>query len=287
MATNEILPFAQAGGANVLSQVDYNADAQRLIGHQPGAARSELENKALRQASAIAAGIGQWLADKQATNVTDSLTAAQLAAMIVDSIKASSLGYAGIVSYNSAAAMAASDVGKLVLLSGAAGYTLTLLAAASVPAGSRILFRASMSGNALVTLARTGADLILAGNGYDALTGYTVRNGDQVELVSNGTNGWIVARRTNSVVGNLSTGAGWAREPNGMIWQWDQATFAGTTGNITFPIAFPTACVFLNAADWGSTGGFLGVAGGVTTTQASTLTFTSNPSSFVWLALGY
>jgi microcystin-dependent protein len=77
MATNEILTFAQAGGANVLTQAAYAADAQTLTGNQPGIARAQLVNKALRQSSAVAAGVAQFLADFQVTAITDSLTPAQ------------------------------------------------------------------------------------------------------------------------------------------------------------------------------------------------------------------
>ena len=82
MAENQILPFAYADGANVLSQSDYQADNQRLIGHQPGIARSALENKALRQATTIAAGLAQFIADGQAADVTDAKTPVEIAAML-------------------------------------------------------------------------------------------------------------------------------------------------------------------------------------------------------------
>lgn len=87
MATNEILPFG-ATSTNVLSQVDYAADAQRLIGHQPGIARDVLENKVLKQTSVMAAGVAQFISDKQANNVTDALTPAQIAAYLSDAIEA-------------------------------------------------------------------------------------------------------------------------------------------------------------------------------------------------------
>lgn len=78
MATSNILPFAQDAGANVMSDGAYSADSQRLIGNQPGIARAQLANKAWRQVSAMAAGFGLFIANRQASNVTDSLTAAQV-----------------------------------------------------------------------------------------------------------------------------------------------------------------------------------------------------------------
>ena len=86
MAENQILPFAYADGANVLSQTDYVGDNQRLIGHQPGIARSALENKALRQATLMAAGVGQFIADKQTADVTDGLTPQEVSDMLTDAL---------------------------------------------------------------------------------------------------------------------------------------------------------------------------------------------------------
>jgi len=80
MATNEILRFAETDtGTNLLTQAEYLADSQRPIGNQPGVARSKLVNKALRQSSLIAAGIAEFISDKQANNITDSLTPQNIA----------------------------------------------------------------------------------------------------------------------------------------------------------------------------------------------------------------
>lgn len=89
MATNEILPFASTNtGTNLLTQAEYAADAQRTTGHQPGIARSKLENKALRQASLLAAGLAEFIADYQANNVTDSLTPQNIADYLLAAITA-------------------------------------------------------------------------------------------------------------------------------------------------------------------------------------------------------
>jgi len=89
MATNEILPFAQGVGANVQSQVDYAAEALRDSGNVAGIARSNVNNKALRQASVIAAGVAQFMADNQPNDVTDSLTPAAIATFMEQSVAAS------------------------------------------------------------------------------------------------------------------------------------------------------------------------------------------------------
>jgi hypothetical protein len=78
MAANEILPFAQGVLANVLSQAAYSAALDRTNGNQPGLASAELVNKAMLQSSVIAAALAQFIADLQATNVTDALTPSAL-----------------------------------------------------------------------------------------------------------------------------------------------------------------------------------------------------------------
>ena len=89
MAANEILKFVETDTTtNLLTQAEYSADPQRDIGNQPGIARSKLVNKAMRQASLIAAGIAQYVADKQALDVTDELTPAQFALMMSDAFDA-------------------------------------------------------------------------------------------------------------------------------------------------------------------------------------------------------
>ncbi len=89
MATNEILPFASTDtGTNLLTQAEYTADAQRTTGNQPGIARSKLVNKSLRQASTIAAGLAEFIADWQANNVTDGLTPQQVADYLLAALTA-------------------------------------------------------------------------------------------------------------------------------------------------------------------------------------------------------
>lgn len=89
MATNEILPFASTDtGTNLLTQSEYSTDTQRPIGNQPGIARSKLVNKTLRQTSLVSAGVAQYMADNQATNIVDSLTPAQIATALANSVDA-------------------------------------------------------------------------------------------------------------------------------------------------------------------------------------------------------
>lgn len=82
MAINRILTFAQEDtGSNLDSQNDYQAAADRIRGNQPGVARLRLVNKALKQASLMAAGLAEFIALRQSADVNDTLTPAQVAAM--------------------------------------------------------------------------------------------------------------------------------------------------------------------------------------------------------------
>jgi len=71
MATNDFIPFATSGTANVYSNAEYVADTDSTNGNQPGIAKSKLVNKALRQSSSIAAALAQAISDMSGDNVLD------------------------------------------------------------------------------------------------------------------------------------------------------------------------------------------------------------------------
>jgi hypothetical protein len=138
MANNEILTFAENDtGTNLLTQAEYLADSQRVIGNQPGIARSKLVNKAIRQASLVAAAIAQYAADRQALDVTDDLTPAELADIIADALGADFASKAGVqqAAYSVASATGTADalVGEYTpdIAAVANGMTLYLRAAAA------------------------------------------------------------------------------------------------------------------------------------------------------------
>jgi len=89
MATNEILPFCSVDtGTNLLTQVEYDADGQRIIGNQPGPppARSKLVNKVLKQTSIISSGFGEFLSEYQNDNILDTLSESQISQIIFNAI---------------------------------------------------------------------------------------------------------------------------------------------------------------------------------------------------------
>ncbi|EBM1565096.1 phage tail protein [Salmonella enterica] len=71
MAKNDFKPFATGKGANVTSQSDWEALPALLSGFTEGKASSAQVNKALRQASFIAAALAQYTASKSGQDVLD------------------------------------------------------------------------------------------------------------------------------------------------------------------------------------------------------------------------
>lgn len=71
MPTNDFKPFATAGGANVSTQAEYLALAALSTGWQSGKASAKEINKAVRQATFIAAALAQFVSDKGAVDVLD------------------------------------------------------------------------------------------------------------------------------------------------------------------------------------------------------------------------
>lgn len=83
MSNNNFLPFCPTDtGTNLLSQVDYAADAQRTIGNQPGVARSKLVNKAARQSAFVTSQIAQSISDSLSEDVLDDGVTATLLSQI-------------------------------------------------------------------------------------------------------------------------------------------------------------------------------------------------------------
>lgn len=64
MAQNDFKSFAVGAGANVTPQADWEALAALVTGFQSGKASSAQINKAIRQASFIAAALAQYTSDK-------------------------------------------------------------------------------------------------------------------------------------------------------------------------------------------------------------------------------
>lgn len=90
MATNDIKAFAAAGGANVLTQAEYLALAALSTGFTAGKANSKEVNKALRQATLVAAAFAQFVVDKGGVDVLDDGNVSGLSTKILSAINKTS-----------------------------------------------------------------------------------------------------------------------------------------------------------------------------------------------------
>ena len=79
MPTNEFYEFATSSAAYVETLPDYVADVERTAGQQSGVARAELNNRALRQGSAMAAAIGSFMSAQGYDALDDGDTATRAA----------------------------------------------------------------------------------------------------------------------------------------------------------------------------------------------------------------
>ena len=79
MPTNQFYEFATSSAAYVETLPDYIVDAERVAGQQSGVARAELNNRALRQGSAMAAAIGSFMSAQGYDALDDGDTATRAA----------------------------------------------------------------------------------------------------------------------------------------------------------------------------------------------------------------
>ena len=282
MATNEILPFAETDtGTNLLTQAAYLADSQRPIGNQPGVARSNLVNKALRQTSLIAAGVAQFLADTQANNITDSRTPAEIATYlraVTASLAANTFIGTQTLSgtaINEARSNVAQHATTMDFWAAAVGnvldgtgtvVTITAIANAPQAGASRDFY--PLTGTVLTQGSTFDIDGAVsrtseAGECWTfvakSVSTYRVfvRKADGTAVVSTSVASTAEAQAqtsNNKIITPLSlkealqganqslASSGYQKMPGGMIIQWGVAAFsAGTSVAVTFPIAFPTA----------------------------------------------
>ena len=88
MPTNDYQQFCPTDlGTNLETLVAYGTDPNRTDGNQPGVASSKLNNRALRQANAIAAAFAQFLANSTGDNVLDDANQANLLATMAKALR--------------------------------------------------------------------------------------------------------------------------------------------------------------------------------------------------------
>lgn len=284
MATNYIYPFAQPGGANVITDAAYAASTITTTTGYPAdtIAQSSYMSKAQRQTSAIAAGIGQWLADNQATDVHDNLSPATIAAMInsalsgvavttqpqfdtsnsiaTDAFVQRALGnLAGSVQYSINTALTGPDVGKIIT-PGAVSLAFQLpLISSGIPNGAQIIFDGNGYG---CVIASQSPDVIIAGTS-GSLSAVSLEPQDTAILtVVNGvwtvTGGELHDGVSSSFQGSLTT-TGHKMLPGGFILNWINGISNGSgVLSAAWDLPFPNAVLIgwaneSDAAGWNNT----------------------------------
>lgn len=179
MPTNDFLPFATAGGAGVLTQSEYAALAARLSGFVDGIAEPTEVNKVWRQASVMAAVIGQFIGDYGALDALDNGSVANLVRDLARSVQRGS--YAYIAAGGTANALTATPTPAITAYT--AGITLRLLTGASANSGAMTI---NVSGVGAVALQNSDGSAIAAG---------AVAATSMIEIICDGTNWRIKGMR--------------------------------------------------------------------------------------------
>jgi hypothetical protein len=128
MATNDFLPFAVGGSANVLSQSAYAALSAIANGYSSGIAQSAALNKTWRQSSIMAAVLAQFIANQTGANSVDDGTTATLLANLLAAVKSVSNAVVGTVrnakmSVSTASATATFTADEIIVETALGGQT--------------------------------------------------------------------------------------------------------------------------------------------------------------------
>lgn len=81
---------------------------------------------------------------------------------------------------------------------------------------------------------------------------------------------------------------GYQRLGNGLLLQWGTSTITAPSSSISFPVAFPVACLNITASDLSAVGNLytLGVDSYTTTQFVARTSLASGTDSFRWFAIG-
>lgn len=275
MATNNFKPFATAENANVTAQADWEALPALLSGFTAGKASSAQVNKAIRQATFIAAALAQYTANKSGLDVLDD---GDLNGFI------SKMGTAFGKDFQ------------------ALDATLSALAGLATGANKLPYFTGNDTA-AQTDLTSVGRDIIGKNTIADILTYLGLGTAAKKNIGTGSGQVPDMSSFTSSFAKN-----GYQKLPSGLIIQWGysnvDSTAAGasadTTVTVTYPVAFPNATAQVLAA-YDNTSTLIKAIFATdtftkTTFQASSfaLTYTAatptygpRNTAFRWIAIGY
>ena len=187
MAENKILPWAQTGTANVLSDSDYAADVASggLYGDgvKTGQASSKQANKTWRQATAPGSGLAQFLVDNLSVDVTDADTPSTFSTRIANAV----LKLAQISPFNQSWATATGGYRKYAIVSDSSGnfWVSTADQNTTVPGADGAKWQSLFNGYATQSWADGRYARLSGGNSLNGTQ--TVTNGDIVSKMLNGS----------------------------------------------------------------------------------------------------
>ncbi|EON5990537.1 phage tail protein, partial [Escherichia coli] len=223
MAINNFKPFALDPNANVTSQADWEALPALLSGFTAGKASSAQVNKAIRQASFIAAALAQYTANKSGLDVLDD---GDLNGFI------SKMGTAFGKDFQ------------------ALDATLSALAGLATGANKLPYFTGNDTA-AQTDLTSVGRDIIGKNTIADILT-YLGLGEAAKRNVGTGAN-------QIPDMSSYASGSGWRKMPDGSIEQWGGIRFPGehepVSANVSFPIPFTQTPDIIIVFDGGFGGG--------------------------------
>jgi hypothetical protein len=208
---NDFLPLAVGGGSNVQTLAAYEAEATRLTGFQAGTAPSAVVNRAVRQATTIAAMIGQFIADYSGEPALDDGNISELEANFVGGL----LGALG----NSALHWGV-DVGTTNNISFTTSATLTEL-----EAGVVVLFKAAHANTGATGLTANGiGPYPLTTTALGSLPLNTITVGGIYAAAWDGTEWQLI---TGGAAGGSSSNA-----PSGTLLQLNAGSAAISSGDL-------------------------------------------------------
>lgn len=326
MAKNDFKPFATGKGANVTSQPDWEALPALLSGFTAGKASSAQVNKALRQASFIAAALAQYTAGKSGQDVLDDgdlsgFIAKMSAAFGKDfqTLDATLTALAGLATgadklpyftgNDTAAQTDLTSVGRDIIgkntiadiltylglteaLGNKQNYSqqLTALSGLEIEKDKLPFFNSNNSAD-ITTLTKTGRDII-GKNTVDEVRTLLQLGSAALKTIGTGAN----QVPDMNAFGVSKNETGYQYLPGGLILQWGRVgpTQAGQNTNVTFTITFPTvaASVICSLDATSLPGKGFGCSSiGVSRTGfgfyvANDSDFNSNSGGF-WFAIGY
>jgi hypothetical protein len=238
-------------------------------------------------------------------NVSNSINSTEIANQFDSSdriattqfVKRAGVEFSGIMAISGVTALGASDVGKLIVLSGS-GYSVALPSAALVPDGAQFQFFSAYSGVTPPAISTTGGDIIRMSSGA-TLALVSMGDGDTLTLVKTGASEWTASSGSKQIGKSDSfklvpSGSGYQILPSGLIIQWGQTGVVPAGGGTTifYPITFPNAMIQTLCSNAFSTGTTLSTStAGVQYVNSSQFNLyllgSAAQSGIPWMAIGF